>query len=272
MIKRALFIALCFLLLLILACATTASRFKPAKVASNRALDYPLSAQLEKIEGEVIVGVFVDTEGNPEDVKVLESSGYAVLDSAAHQFAQTIAFDPAAVDGKKISSWTKLILRYKLTEVPFAKDKWVEDVQHFQDKIKNASDAAEEKLYQRKLFMRYVGLTNYIDRYGNLSINDMIKNVVTQRSNDRWQEFTDEIVAPFMVFDDFLYRYPSSELVQNAKENLIRLLIDAEADIRIRSLKSKRISPKYAELLDIINQRLDDLQRIDYNKMMQSIQ
>jgi TonB family protein len=258
--------------MLILGCATTASRFRPAKVASKRALDYPLSAQLDKIEGEVVVGVFVDTEGNPEDVKVLESSGYAVLDSAAYQFAQTIAFDPAVVDGEKISSWTKLLLRYKLTEVPFAKDKWVEDVQHFQDKISNASDAAEEKLYQRKLFMRYVGLTSYIDRYRDVAINDMIQRVVTERSNDRWQEFTSEIVAPFMVFDDFLYRYPNSELAQNAKENLIRLLIDAEADIRIRSLKSKRISPKYAELLNTINQRLDDLQRLDYNKMMQSLQ
>ncbi|MBN1466011.1 TonB family protein [candidate division KSB1 bacterium] len=267
MIRRAINSALCLSFAVILGCASTASRFRPAKVISDKELEYPLSAQLDKIEGEVVVGVFVDTEGKAEQLQVLESSGHAVLDTAAYHFASTLTFDPAIIDEKPVSSWTKLILRYKLTEVPFERNTWLQDVMSFQRMIESTQDSVEKKQYQQKLYMRYVGITTYLERYDDLSYNELIHKAVTKYSRQRWADFSKMIVAPFMLFDDFLYRYPESEFRQNAKLDLIRLLIDAERAIRLDALDRGRMSRQHAALLDEIKKRLDELQRDDYNKM-----
>lgn len=257
--KRATFFALCMALVLLLGCASTAKRYKPAKVASTRALEYPLSAQLDKIEGEVLVGVFVNAEGHPDEVKLLESSGYAVLDSAAQKFAQSLTFNPAIVDNKTISSWTKLVLRYKLTEVPFEKNKWLEDVRLYQRKIAAAQDSSEIVTYQRKLYTRYIGLSTYVEQFDNVDINKTIVKVVTKQTRERWADFYDVIPVPFLPYDDFLTRYPQSPLTPNIKEDLIRLLMDAEGHIRIHILQEKA-DPQWSKLLISVEQRLDELQ------------
>ncbi|MBN1560584.1 TonB family protein [candidate division KSB1 bacterium] len=267
MVKRAVYNALCLFFAVIIGCASTASRFKPAKVKTNRELEYPLSAQLDKIEGEVVVGVFVNTEGNAEQLQVLESSGHAVLDTAAYRFAKSLIFDPAVVDDKPVSSWTKLLLRYKLTEVPFERNTWLQDVLNYQYIIDSTQDVVEKRRHQQKLYMRYIGLSTYLERYNNLENNDLIHKVVTKHTRARWADFSRVIVAPFMLFDDFIYRYPESEFTQNAKEELIRLLIDAEEALRINALNKGRLSRTDADLLDVIKKRLDELQRDDYNKM-----
>jgi TonB family protein len=257
--KRATFFALCMAFVFLLGCATTQKRYTPAKVASTQALEYPLSAQLDKIEGEVLVGVFVNAEGFPDEVKLLESSGHAVLDSAAQKFAETLTFNPAIVDDKTISSWTKLVLRYKLTEVPFEKNKWLEDVRLYQKKITAAQDSSEILSFQRKLYTRYIGLATYVEQFDNIDINKTITKVVTSESRKHWADFYDVIAVPFLPYDDFLIRYPNSPLNQNIKEDLIRLLMDAEANIRIQILQENN-NPQLPKLLNDIEQRLDELQ------------
>ncbi len=257
--KRVIFIALCSALIFLGGCASTAKRFKPAKVSSTRALEYPLSAQLDRIEGEVLVGIFVNAEGRPEEVKVLESSGHTVLDSAAYHFAQTLTFNPAVVDDETVSSWTRLVLRYKLTEVPFEKNKWLEDVRYYQQKITATKDSSEILTYQRKLYTRYIGLSTFVERYDDIDINATIVKVISNQSRQRWADFFDVLAVPFVPYDDFLYRYPNSVLAQNIKEDLIRHLIDTEGKIRIQILQ-KNSNPKLPVLLQLIEHRLDELQ------------
>ncbi len=261
MIKRIPQIALVFAMTALLACAS--SRFRPAKVLSDVPLDYPLAAQLDKIEGQVVVGVFVNADGRPESVNIIKSSGHAVLDTAAFQFAQTLTFRPAMVDEKPISSWTKLLLRYKLTDVFFEKQKWTQDVLYLQKLIRKSAAPNDKAEYQRKLYIRYVGLVEYVDKFDGLDINYIIKGVVQKSTISRWHDFWPEIVAPFALFDDFLNQYPDSELTEQVKEDLIRLLIKAEGDIRVKALRSRKTSQKATALIDIIESRLNELQTIE---------
>ncbi len=262
---RAVYIALSLFVVIVLGCA--AHRFQPAKVASERKLDYPLSAQLEKVEGDVVVGVFVNEKGTPEDVRILESSGHAVLDTAAYKFVTTLNFEPASVDDQKISSWTKLVLKYKLTEVAFEKQKWSQDVFYFYSVIENTQDPEKRLEYQRKLYVRFLGLANYAERYHTLEINYIIKDVLTKETRLHWKDVMNVVPAPFAVFDDFLRRYPDSPVRDKAREELIRLLIDAEGDIRVKALKSSKIASESPELIKLIETRLDELQRADYNNL-----
>lgn len=207
-----------------------------------------------------MVGVFVDADGQPEEVKVIESSGHDVLDSAAYRFAKALTFDPAIVDDAAVSSWTKLILRYKLTEVPFEKNQWLQDVLKYQKILNTASDTTEINTYQRKLYTRFIGLSTYVNRYNNIEINSTIDKVITDYSRKRWANFFDVMAAPFIVYDDFLYRYPQASLTSKIKEDLVRQLIEAEGELRLQILQGKRTFPNYNKLLDVLKNRLDELQ------------
>lgn len=254
--------AFCIFLVLfaavILQCGTT-GRFQPARVALDQDLDYPLSAQLEKIEGEVVTTVFVNAEGKPEEIKIIESSGHDVLDSAAYSFIHTLTFDPANLDEKPVSSWTRLILRYKLTDIAFEEKRWIDDVLVLQSNIKFARTPRERKEFERRLYVRYIGLSNYVERYKQLSINDAIRRVINKDTNQRWRLFWDFVPIPFAVFDDFLKSYPDSEVTDRVKEDLIRLLIDSEGEIRVRMIKSARMTRTAPELIAAIEKRLDEL-------------
>lgn len=241
----------------ILACAGS-SRFQPARVASKEELDYPLSAQVARIEGNVTATVLVNAEGKAEEVKITESSGHAVLDSAAFRFITTLQFDPGLLDNKPVSSWTRLILRYKLTDVVFEERRWLDEVVGLQSQI-NSSPAAERLEAQRKLYIRYLGLVNYVEKYKQTSINDAIRRVCLRQTVEQWRLFWEVLPIPFAVFDDFLRRYPDSELTDRIKEDLIRLLSDSEAELRVLALKSTKIARIAPELLDLISNRLDEL-------------
>jgi TonB family protein len=245
--------------LLILGCGSN-SRFRSPKVISDREIDYPLSAQLNRIEGEALVGVFVSDQGKPEEVTLLGSSGHDELDQAAVKFARTLTFKPALLDNKPISAWSRLLLRYRLTEVLFDEDRWLADVNNLHDQAKIENDSLKREAVYRKLYTNYVGLTNYLERNDNPEINDIIRQTLSAPVEERWQPFWDVIATAFPVFDDFLQRYPESILASNVREDLMRQLVETEYRIKIASLKSSRIARKSPELIEMLESRLNKLQ------------
>jgi len=224
-------------------------------------LDYPLAAQLQKIEGETLVGVFVNTEGHPEDVTLVESSGHDELDHAALKFAKTLTFQPALLDNKPISAWTRLLLRYRLTEVMFENDRWLVEVQSLHGQAKAEKDSTKREAILRKLYTNYIGLTNYVDRREDLEINSTIRSVLTKAVEQHWQPFWDIVPASFTVFDDFLQRYPQSALTERIKDDLMQQLVEAEYRIKIKALSSNRLARKSPELIQMLESRLEELQK-----------
>ncbi len=223
-------------------------------------MDYPLSAQLDRIEGKVVIGVFVNADGTPETVRILEPSGHAVLDTAAYQFAKTLTFAPAIVDENPISSWTKLVLKYRLTDVVFEKEKWARDVTYLQKRIRSLSDPVSRAEYQRKLYMRYIGLLDYVKKYNEPEMNYTIKGVIQASTVAAWRDFWPEIVSPFALFDDFIRMYPDSRYADKATEELIRLLIETEGEVRVKALHSRKIAQKTSVLIGSLEKRLSELQ------------
>jgi TonB family protein len=261
MLSRALKVAYAMSILTLLGCATS-SRYRPARVATKRALNYPLSAQLEKIEGEVAVGVFVNADGHPVTVRVLESSGHAVLDTAAYQFAQTLTFNPAIIDEERVSAWTKLVLQYRLTDVVFEKTKWTRDVLYLQKQIAEIEDDGEKVEFQRRLYIQYIGFVDYAKNLNRLDLNYTIKGIIQKSTMETWRDYWPEIIVVFALFDDFLNQYPDSQISEQAKQDFIRLLVEAESEIRTKALRSRKTAVKANDLIETIESRLKELQHI----------
>ena len=253
-----------FTLLLIVFVNCGTSRFKSPKVIEDRELDYPLSAMLDRVEGNVVVGVFVSEEGNAIEVRLLESSSSKDLDNAALNFAKEIKFEPAFLDDRPVGAWTKLIMKYKLTDVYFEEDDWIVDVEHFQSQATKETNPIIRENILKKLYAEYYGLVNYVNIHsGDIRINAIISRTLLPEVDEKYEFFKKYVPIQFAVFHDFIIRFPDSEIALQAKEDLLKQLIETEFRLRIRGLESSSYARKTLHVIQEIELRIKELQKIE---------
>lgn len=85
---------------------------QPTPLYGGVAVEYPLEMWDAGIEGETLLRVLVNAEGEVDRVEVLESSGVARLDSAAVAGARLMKFTPARRDGKRIPVWAEVPVEF----------------------------------------------------------------------------------------------------------------------------------------------------------------
>ena len=67
--------------------------------------DYPRDALMNEEQGEVLISVYVNTDGKVKDAKVKSSSGSRSLDRAASKAFSLCTFKPAMKNGEPQESW-----------------------------------------------------------------------------------------------------------------------------------------------------------------------
>ncbi len=75
---------------------------------------YPAQAKREGQQGQVIVGVLVRKNGDIGEVRVVQGSGYALLDEAAVRGMRTASFQPARIEGQNVDAWFKAPVNFRL--------------------------------------------------------------------------------------------------------------------------------------------------------------
>ena len=78
----------------------------PVAVNADAPVSYPPALYDRRIEGDVLLRLFVDSTGAvvPESTRVLESSGYPALDSAALAGARDLRYAPAKRRGIPVAT------------------------------------------------------------------------------------------------------------------------------------------------------------------------
>jgi protein TonB len=87
-----------------------------AAYLSNPRPAYPPLAQKRGWEGVVTLFVAVDENGQPQEVKVKETSGYPVLDRCAVEAVQRWRFVPAKRGGRAVAANVEVPIRFGLEE------------------------------------------------------------------------------------------------------------------------------------------------------------
>jgi periplasmic protein TonB len=75
---------------------------------------YPRVARRRNYQGTVILDVRVTVDGRVAQVRIAESSGYAILDQSAVKSVQNWHFTPARRGGQLIEMWVQVPVRYEL--------------------------------------------------------------------------------------------------------------------------------------------------------------
>lgn len=98
-------------------CAAQAAGDQPPRVDrsyNNPQPPYPNSAQRNGEAGTVVLDVYVRSSGRPTKARVIQSSGFEDLDTAAVQGVLNWHFVPAFRDGDTASDWTTVKVVFDL--------------------------------------------------------------------------------------------------------------------------------------------------------------
>jgi len=68
-------------------------------------------------EGEVIIRALVGADGESREIRVVRSSGVALLDDAALRAVRRWAFEAAHINGRAIEAWVEVPVRFQLRTV-----------------------------------------------------------------------------------------------------------------------------------------------------------
>ena len=86
----------------------------PVPSKRNRMPDYPRSVREKGWTGVVLLELIVNESGRVTAVRVLESSGHAVLDDAAVTAARTWSYTPATDHGRPVPFRSEFPVRFEL--------------------------------------------------------------------------------------------------------------------------------------------------------------
>lgn len=87
----------------------------PPRAKRKSAFKYPSSAKKKGIKGYVVLSVLIGTDGDIEQVQVLESSPAGVFDDVAVMGIRSWQFEPAQYQGKNVKVWAKQRIRFELS-------------------------------------------------------------------------------------------------------------------------------------------------------------
>jgi protein TonB len=87
-----------------------------ASYLRNPAPAYPLASRRLREQGRVLLRVYVTAQGEPEQVRVHESSGHARLDEAARDAVGRWRFVPAKQGTRALAAWVIVPVRFALEE------------------------------------------------------------------------------------------------------------------------------------------------------------
>jgi protein TonB len=75
---------------------------------------YPKRARELNQEGEALLQVRLDYEGNAQEILISQSSGYVLLDNAALAAARRWQFEPERRNGRPVIAWVRIPVRFSL--------------------------------------------------------------------------------------------------------------------------------------------------------------
>lgn len=79
-------------------------------------LRYPPASVRAHEEGNVLLNVLVDENGNAQRVEIARSSGHAALDAAAREAISRAHFQAVLRNGVAVKAWGVVPIRFRLDE------------------------------------------------------------------------------------------------------------------------------------------------------------
>ncbi len=243
-------------MLLVAGCATGNDRLPPRAVNSP-ILDYPPEAILERESGILVVLIQIGPDGSRKDLKVKQSTGIPILDTAGLDFVDKLEFLPAVRSGRKEACWAEQKVIFSMERAPLDLLEWRTTTRKLIQEL-NQADLGEREAIQQRLYTQCANYMRAVITRPDLSMNRMALSLAADPVRDRWAPYQDTFPMSFLMFADFVERVQDPPL---GKQALRQLRQSVEVDIeRIDQRLSSRADPDLRQLRNDMAAYLDHLQ------------
>ncbi|MCX7797058.1 MAG: energy transducer TonB [Melioribacter sp.] len=227
--------------LIIVSCSSkidkTTKGFTPPSVLKQPRFLYPKVAQEKALEGSTKLLLSINKEGIVEEILIVKSSGYDVLDSAAMEYCRNILFSPAKRDGKPVNSRMEWVVKFNITEQNWVVDNYLLEISNLYRQV-DLVDVGEKLVLQREILKKH---NEFVQNFRDaLNFNKVLSQVISPEISKQWQKDWDGWPLSFLLYYDFIKRFPDYDSIHVVKNLLINSL---KSDIQyIKSTQA--IEPK----------------------------
>jgi TonB family protein len=192
----------------------------PPVLQENIEPSYPPLAQTEGMEGTVTMNLLVSESGDVQKVEITRSSGYRILDNAASVFARKLKFDPAQQGDQPIGAWISWVLDYHLLAQEYLPIRYIQKIKRLRGQAEAKGDGNCIHLC-KEIIDTHLEFVEYIhEKKPGLNYNQYIRELVYDDIFEEWKSIWDDLPLHFLVFHDFIRRYPNSSSIQTAESLL----------------------------------------------------
>ncbi len=227
---------------------------QPKLLFTEKPFSYPVEAYNLGIEGRTVIKLLVDDEGNIMESSVFETSGSPILDESALEMLNSSVYEPGTIDGVPGIFELHIPVHFRLANVYDLiedVDSWFEKAVAYQEEIKDSTTTVNSELYE-KLYYHYHDMAREIGHTRSKIVNTVILDIVDNTIRGAWPDHSNEWPLGFLLYKDYIIRYPDSGYRSHAIDGLIRYL---ERDKKILEHYSYS-KPPFAAIYSLILKEL----------------
>lgn len=187
---------------------------------------YPKAAQENSYSGKTEIVLLVSKTGKVDDIQIVKSSGYKVLDSAAVNYSKNLLFNPALVHGQPVSTRVKWTVNFKFSEQLLTSESYVQRVKELYNYANSLTGSRRDNVIDEILDLHDQFVNSMWD---GPTFNNTIEQVLLPGTTAGWDTLWDGYPISFLVYHDFIQRFPNYKNLSVVKDKLEKSL---RADIQ----------------------------------------
>ncbi len=223
--------------------------FTPPSYKYKPRLLYPKVAQEQAFTGSLKFVVRISRTGVVENVTAVTLSGNEALDSAAYQYCRDVVFYPAQRGGVAIPSRIEIPFTFGMSSPSWDGNSYVREVMFLIAQVNRLDPAGKNQVRREILKKHKEFVQNMADA---LNFNSYVEHVVLPATADEWKKDWDSWPLSFLLFHDFIQRFPEYDSLASVKQQLVAALGDDVRYIERTRASSARDREQKAAILEKI--------------------
>ena len=227
-------------------------------------LFYPMDALQNSYSGTPRVVLFISKTGKVDKVQLLKSSGFGVLDSAAIDYSKNFIFNPAERNGQPVDSRMAMDIKFVFSNQTWNADRYVSEVKDLYDQLASAVPADRNDI-ETEIFEKHNEFNNKMKDL--TTFNQYIGMVISQNLNAEWKNDWDSYPLSFLLYHDFIQRFPDYYKLNDVKKKLQNAL-----KYNIQYINSTQVNDRVSKIeKNILLSKIKNLVKTDYPDMINEI-
>ena len=201
--------------------STRDPNYAPPTVKTQPRLMYPHVAPEPSSSGKTKLVIYVDDQGIVDRVVMLNSSGHKILDDAALNYCKQLTFKPAELNSEPVKSRVEWEVKFNISQQNLDPLVYLQNIQSLYNKLSNA-DNSERKDILNQILNEH---KEFVQSMGDVvNFNNVIGKVISADLASQWKSDWNSWPVSFLLYHDFMKRYPDFDSMAVVKELFIKSL------------------------------------------------